>query len=76
MPQDEVLQAEKLLPDELLLELQHLLRPAFVMLLPAADLLRSGAHLLRTGPELLRTVGSGGGPCACRCSGTGAQRLT
>jgi hypothetical protein len=72
VPQDEVLQAEKLLPDEL----QHLLRSAFFVLLPAADLLRSGAHLLRTGPKLLRTVGSGGGPCAGRCSGTGAQRLT
>jgi hypothetical protein len=73
----EVLQAEELLPDELLLELQHLLRSAYDLLRPAADLLRSGADLLRSVPLVWRSGSRDGSrsAAASRCSGTGSQRL-
>ncbi len=84
-----MLQAEKLLPDELQFGLRFELWLELSSLLPvelqhllctAPDLLRSGSDLLRTGPELLCS-GSGdgnrsGGPGSCRGTGTGAQRLT
>ena len=78
-----MLQAEKLLPVELRLELwwlpvelQHLLRSPSDVLRSAADLLRSGADLLRSGPVMWRSGSRCGSRSrAGRCSRTGSQRL-
>ena len=76
VPQDEVLQAEKLLPDELLLELQHLLCTASDLLCTASDLLLPGADLLRPDAVLLCSDRDGNRSAAARDDpGTGSRCL-